>query len=91
MSRTHVNCSTLGALQPLPGEQVIDAGEHFVMPGLVDVPPLAVAVSFWMSHGFKAITGWWHPSFCVYHPPRRYRASQYIASEESISQNGPLA
>lgn len=26
-----------GAPQPLPGEQVIDAGEHFVMPGLVDV------------------------------------------------------
>lgn len=25
------------APQPLPGEQVIDAGEHFVMPGLVDV------------------------------------------------------
>ncbi len=61
---THVG-PTADAPQPGPQDQVVDAGEHFVMPGLVDVHTHLVFgnarseedVDFWATPEFRALRG----------------------------------
>ncbi len=61
---THVGPAA-EAPQPAPGDTVIDAGQHFVMPGLVDVHTHLVFgnarseedIDFWATPEFRALRG----------------------------------